>query len=56
MLDDTIVAIATPPGEGSIGIIRISGSEAIAIGMIVFRPKKILIGLKKTIINLSMDT
>lgn len=27
-LDDTIVAIATPPGEGGIGIIRLSGPEA----------------------------
>ena len=29
--DDTIVAIATPPGQGAIGIIRISGSDALAI-------------------------
>lgn len=28
---DTIAAISTPPGEGGIGIIRISGDEAIAI-------------------------
>ena len=26
--DDTIVAIATPPGRGGIGVIRISGAEA----------------------------
>src|SRR6476661_5833510 len=26
--DDTIVAIATPPGRGGIGVVRISGSEA----------------------------
>ena len=25
---DTIVAIATPPGRGGIGIVRISGSDA----------------------------
>jgi tRNA modification GTPase len=31
MLDDTIAAVATPPGEGSIGIIRLSGSEALTI-------------------------
>jgi len=29
--DDTIAAIATPPGEGGIGIVRISGSEAVPI-------------------------
>ncbi len=27
-LDDTIVAIATPPGRGGIGVVRLSGSEA----------------------------
>ena len=26
--DDTIVAIATPPGRGAIGIARLSGAEA----------------------------
>jgi len=29
--DDTIAAIATPPGRGAIGIIRVSGSAALAI-------------------------
>ncbi|GAB6159133.1 tRNA uridine-5-carboxymethylaminomethyl(34) synthesis GTPase MnmE [Desulfotomaculum varum] len=39
MLNDTIVAIATPLGEGSIGVIRISGPEAIAVGRRIFQPK-----------------
>src|SRR5215471_15259605 len=30
-LDDTIVAIATPPGRGGIGVVRLSGSEAATI-------------------------
>lgn len=30
-LDDTIVAIATPPGRGGIGVIRLAGGEARAI-------------------------
>ena len=30
-LDDTIVAIATPPGRGGIGVVRIAGPEAQAI-------------------------
>jgi tRNA modification GTPase len=30
-LDDTIVAIATPPGRGGIGIVRLAGPEAKAI-------------------------
>jgi len=29
--DDTIVAIATPPGRGGIGVVRLSGSTAAAI-------------------------
>ncbi|MDT8071188.1 MAG: tRNA uridine-5-carboxymethylaminomethyl(34) synthesis GTPase MnmE [Terriglobia bacterium] len=35
-LDDTIVAIATPPGRGGIGVVRIAGSEskAMASGLV----------------------
>ena len=29
---ETIVAIATPPGRGGVGIVRISGPKALAIG------------------------
>jgi len=29
--DDTIVAIATPPGRGGIGVVRLSGPQALAI-------------------------
>src|SRR5215470_19547800 len=36
-LDDTIAAIATPPGAGGIGIVRISGPDAFAIGQRLFR-------------------
>ncbi len=35
---DTICAVSTPPGEGGIGIIRISGKDAISIAARVFRP------------------
>ncbi len=35
---DTIGAIATPPGIGSIGIIRISGPDAFAVLQRLFRP------------------
>ncbi|HHX73866.1 MAG TPA: tRNA uridine-5-carboxymethylaminomethyl(34) synthesis GTPase MnmE, partial [Firmicutes bacterium] len=34
--EDTIAAISTPPGEGGIGIVRISGPAAFAIGKKVF--------------------
>ena len=30
-LDDTIVAISTPPGRGGIGVVRLSGGEAVPI-------------------------
>ena len=29
--DDTIVAIATPPGRGGIGVVRLSGPDAVEI-------------------------
>ena len=38
-LTDTIVAISTPPGEGAIGVIRLSGSEAITIANKIFSGK-----------------
>lgn len=36
---DTICAISTPPGEGAIGMVRISGPDAIRIAQQVFRKK-----------------
>ncbi len=36
---DTIVAIATPPGDGGIGVIRLSGSQAVEIADKIFAPK-----------------
>ena len=36
-LDDTIVAIATPPGRGGIGVVRLSGAEARAIARPMLR-------------------
>ncbi|ACL23580.1 tRNA uridine-5-carboxymethylaminomethyl(34) synthesis GTPase MnmE [Chloroflexus aggregans] len=37
-MSDTIAAIATPPGEGGIGIIRLSGPDAQSIAVKIFRP------------------
>jgi tRNA modification GTPase len=37
--DDTIVALATPPGVGAIGVIRLSGPQAIAIVNTLFPSK-----------------
>ncbi len=38
-LDDTIVAIATPPGRGGIGVIRLAGPEAKNIALPMLRLK-----------------
>ena len=38
LMDETISAIATAPGEGGIGIVRISGEKAISIANKIFRP------------------
>src|SRR5882724_12822436 len=38
-LDDTIVAIATPPGRGGIGIVRLGGPEARSIAAPMLRLK-----------------
>ena len=36
-IDDTIAAIATAPGEGGIGIIRISGSNSLPVAEEIFK-------------------
>jgi tRNA modification GTPase len=35
---DTIAAVSTPPGNGGIGIIRVSGEQASMVGNIIFKP------------------
>jgi len=46
---DTIAAISTPLGEGGIGIIRISGNEAISVVSKIFRsPRGINLNNVKT--------
>ena len=39
LLDDTIAAIATPLGEGGLGVIRVSGPRAVPIVRAVFRDR-----------------
>ena len=39
-MEDTIAAVATPYGEGGIGIIRVSGNKAGSILNMIFRPLK----------------
>ena len=40
-LQETIVALATPPGSGAIGVIRVSGSDAIEVVQTVFEGKNL---------------
>ena len=44
--NDTIAAIATPPGQAGIGIIRISGSHSLDIAKDIFKPHKNLQSLQ----------
>lgn len=41
-INSTIAAIATPPGEGAIGIIRLSGADAIGIADKIFAGKQLV--------------
>ncbi len=41
-VNDTIIAIATPPGEGAIGVIRLSGSDAMPIVNKIFPGKDLV--------------
>ncbi len=41
-LDDTIVAIATPPGRGGIGVVRLAGADARGIAEPMLRLKRVL--------------
>ncbi len=40
MQGETIAAIATPPGEGALAVIRISGPRALAVADAIFRARK----------------
>ncbi len=42
-INDTVTALATPPGQGALGIIRISGPETISIVNELFRGKDLTI-------------
>src|SRR5262245_60611880 len=41
LYDDTIAAIATPPGEGGVGVVRLSGRDARPILERLFAPARI---------------
>jgi len=41
MDENTIIAVSTPPGYGGIGVVRISGGQALAIAKNLFKPKNL---------------
>ncbi len=45
-MPDTIAAVATPPGEGAIALLRISGPQAVALADAVFAGKQRLAALE----------
>jgi tRNA modification GTPase len=49
MFEDTIIAISTPPGQGGLGIVRLSGKRALAIAKKVFKPQKGLVPIGKPV-------
>ncbi len=51
LLDDTIVAISTPPGIGGIGVIRVSGKEAVGIVDKMFKAAN-----KKSLLDIDTHT
>ena len=57
---DTIVAIATPPGKGGVGIIRLSGSAALQVAKACFRfreqVKKVRSNYMLSLIHISEPT
>lgn len=51
LLQDTICAIATPIGEAGIGIIRISGPDALRLAHTVFEPRNAGRGIKSHVLH-----
>jgi len=54
--DDTIVAIATPPGRGGIGVVRISGAEAHRIATLLLAPQVPLEPRRATLTRLHRES
>ena len=46
-MQETIAAIATPPGEGALAVLRISGKSALAVADTVFRGKEVPSGMEE---------
>ncbi|MEE8574423.1 MAG: tRNA uridine-5-carboxymethylaminomethyl(34) synthesis GTPase MnmE [Thermodesulfobacteriota bacterium] len=46
-VNDTIAAIATPPGEGGVGIVRVSGAEALKVAKALFTSTDVFKDIKE---------
>lgn len=57
MLEDTIIAISTPPGYGGIGIIRLSGPQALEVAKRFFKRKdnRITVPFRRPILGYLWD-
>jgi tRNA modification GTPase len=55
MKEDTIVAIATPPGRGGIGVVRLSGKDAIEIASQIVRPTKVAPEVQRSTLGKFLD-
>ena len=52
MMDlDTITSISTPMGEGAIGIVRLSGADAVNVADKLFKGKQKLVDVTSHTIN-----
>ena len=49
--EETIVALATPPGRGGLAVVRLSGRRAIAIAESVFHPTTHLVPRRATVVR-----
>lgn len=53
--DDTIVALATPPGRGALGIVRISGPRALDVARAISRARRALEPRRATLIRIHTE-
>lgn len=49
-LSDTIAAVSTAQGEGGVGIVRISGAQALSVALKIFRP--VPVGIRERYLHL----
>jgi tRNA modification GTPase len=55
IVDDTIVAIATPPGRGGIGVVRVSGPDAPRIAGVLLARQQPLAPRRATFASIDVD-